>query len=265
MERMQRILDYKPDFARDSATLLVNSFEFVRGTRLSVPENMPTEGPVLVVSNHPGRESTILLPWAVRKATGRIPSIVMKRTLTDSTHQESSRILEETGKTGDIFSREDSTDQKNTVIFSEKAKRLASRAVTSYISHAVDAIPIDRDGLKLSTMKTVNTKLQEEGKIVGVFLQWTRTPADSLENAMPAAASIIKMNPDVPVVMMAQNPFGMKESIRKDARPHVVLDEPFRLVDPQIDPERSMSKDDIHAMLVQRMVPLLQRAGVTTR
>lgn len=135
-------------------------WELIRGTEVYEPSDIRKDVPALIVSNHPGTDSTILLPYAVTSVFKRVPTVIVKQSLVDPDYEESTRVLEQTGK-----------KEREKTIFTSTAKKLK----TSFIRNAIGTVPIDRNKLRRETIKQANSVL-ERGEILGVFLQWTRTP-----------------------------------------------------------------------------------------
>lgn len=228
-------------------------WEELRGTTISVPEDarvkLKEEGAAIFVSNHPGTDSSILFQHAINKVTGEMPIVVVKEELKDPTFEESEEVHKRTGKL---------RAKKGPV---KKAANPIVRKVTSaIINNAAETIAIRRGKLESSTIRKVNKAIQD-GKKLGIFLQETRTPEDSLANARPAAALLVRMNPDIPVYLMTQRNTQVKfEGNLRRRRPWVVFSQPFTLR--EIDPEGRMSKNAIHEYIVDRMEGQLKAMGI---
>lgn len=238
----------------------IRIWEELRGTDIDSPQEVVQEGPALIISNHPGTDSTILLPYAVSKVFERMPTVVVKQSLVDPHYEETTAVLQKTGKAQELDL--DKSGKEKTVF-----SKVKTHLKTGFISNAIGTVPIDRDKLSRQTLEQAQAVLDNE-EILAIFLQWTRTPENSLENAMPLAASFVRNNPDVPVYLMAQTNTDVRFESDWQKRfqrrhPQVKISEPFRLTDESFNQGRPMNRNRIHDELVDRMENMLGDMGVT--
>lgn len=243
------------NFAFYTSVPLIELYAHKQHLELINADDVPKEGPLLIVSNHPTWLSAPLLPWAVGRATGRMPSTVLKRGLVEPFHREDLGVGIRTGKSRGVLAH----PAVNKAV--RGALLPAKMAMASYIRNGIDAIPIDRDKPRGQTFKDVKGKLQE-GKPVSIFLQETKTPVHSLKNSKPAAALIIRENPGINVVLVAQNLISAKERQETGEHSRIVFSRPFRSGTPEFNPNGNMRVKEIQVELLNGMEVLLYEAGV---
>lgn len=221
----------------------------VRNTQVESLGEIPKEGPVFMVANHSAAESVIILPYAVATASGRPTRIVVRDTLLDPSIEEDPIVLERTGKKEDMLNNKST----NTMNFPRKL-------MTNFIQHGGNAIPVHRGSSRSEFFNSVQEAF-DDGTIVSMFLQETRTPENDLSNALPGAAFIMKKNPDIPVCLMAMSNVAIDRHDRSTwRRPQVTITQPVTYN--QMSPDGSMKVSDIHERFVNTMAELLTHQGI---
>lgn len=253
-------IDFETEMLRNPVFYLgipgIIAWEAVLKTEVKAPE-LPKSGPLLVISNHPNFSSTVHGPYAIAMATGnRLPIETPKTSLVDPSYQESKKVVERTGKRGDIFSGYVMPDNPT---LGDRTKHIAygiTRRVTApAIRRLLETIPVDRDGMKLSTLRSIRQALAD-GRIVLTFLQDTKTEENSLENMVDFAALIISQNREVPASIMIQRLTGAGSDDEGTLdHPVISMTEAFKF-----DPK--LSREEIHRGIRTRTKRAMHDAGI---
>jgi hypothetical protein len=244
--RFRGIVLEHPDFETRgyrNAVRMVQTIEgLLRKPEIEALGDLPHEGPALVVANHPSTESTIILPWVMTELVHRPMQLVVRDTLLDPSIQEEAEVLERTGKKDDLL------NAKKNMWLREKIGAFVRES-------GGNAIPVHRGDPSRETFRQINKSLQD-GRLVGIFLQETRTPEDDLRNAMQGPAFIMRQNPEVPVYLMAMTNVGIKRNDPATWRhPHISVSPGMTLK----DIGQSLRTAEVHEVIVDRMEGLLRR------
>lgn len=214
-----------------------------KGISVEARGEVPREGAAFVLANHPTTDSVFLLPYAVLQLTKRPTVMVVRDTLLDPNIEEEPEVRARTGDKKDIF------NSKNPFI---------RRPLTAVINRVVSPIPIHRGKPDRETFRSISKSLSK-GRVVGIFLQETRTDEDDLTNAMEGIATLMWMNQDVPVYLLGIS--GVTKRIDGEGNdekkiPHLVLDEPFTYKD--IPEEYRKTREGVQRYVVERMAALIR-------
>ena len=203
--------------------------------------SLPSEGSAFVVINHTSMWDIAKGYDISVKSAGRIMLGIARETLLNPDLVESVVVLERTGKKNDPLT---------------KAPKLLRRFI-SYVLHDT-SIPIPRGAQSLSSLRPTlraTTKALNEGHIVGIFAQETRSP--DFRDIKDGPAFLANLNPDVPIYPVA---------IFKEQGRHIVsIGQGFSANQARLDPSFRTDLDQVTALTVYiadgiaNLMPDLQR------
>lgn len=168
--RYRRLIDWAERHYSGKVDIMTNS-------------DLPQSGPALFVATHPGRTSTIVLPWAVMHEVHRPMQMVAKDTLIIPGKKESKKVLEKKGK---------STDWK-----AQLGAQIENRLM-GYPTRAANSLPIDQEHPSRESFRLIQQVFKNNG-FVGFMAQGTRTEEHDISNIHDGVGVLMVMNPDVPV------------------------------------------------------------------
>ncbi len=235
-------------------TLVTGAEAIARLRRTEVHGQLLEEGPALVFANHVHFLDVFALPWLAAHTANRSMRVVARDTLLDPSIQESEAVLRRLGK---LPEREMAEGEEITL--PEPKVTLFKKARANFLKSAGNPIPIHRGEISAEFIDEVRESL-EDGQMVGMFAQETRSPQNDLSNVRGGAAAILRRYfPDTPtqIVTMAH----LAEPLR---RPVMRISEPFsyRSLSPDgklpLKAFSKMMKDTMYDQLIQD-VPDLKR------
>lgn len=198
-------------------SLVLGTEAFARLRRTEVHGQIIQEGPGLVFANHVHALDVFALPWLSNSNAHRSMRMVARDTLLDPTIQESEAVLRRLGKLP-----EQTLEEGEEVVLPEPNVTLFKKIRADYLKGAGNPIPIHRGEIQASFIEEVRETL-EDGQLVGMFAQETRSPQNDLSNVRGGPAVLLKRYfPDIPaqIVTIAH----LAEPLR---RPIMRISEPF--------------------------------------
>lgn len=234
--------------------LALGTETIARLRRTEVHGELEKDGPLLVFSNHVHFLDVFALPWLAAHNANRSMRIVSRDTLLDPTIQESVAVLRRLGKLP-----ERKMEEGEEVVLPDPQVTLFKKARANFLKSAGNPIPIHRGEIRPEFIEEVRNTLND-GQMVGMFAQETRSPQNDLSNVRGGPAVLIQRYfPDTPtqIVTMAH----LAEPLR---RPVMRISEPFSYTELSRDKKlelrafSNMIKDTMYNQLVQD-VPDLKR------
>lgn len=150
--------------------------------------SLPKDGPLLLIGNHTGMEDVFLAFEATRERNGRLARTAVKHTLVYPREHESLKVLERTGKKGDLLNN-------------ENPLALLGKYPMAWLLKGLGVLPVHRGETDRAFLRACHNVL-DNGQALGIFIQETRHEDGSLNDLRLGPALLAARHPDAPIVFM---------------------------------------------------------------